>query len=128
MDLLMVLDPADPSFGDLTFVNGPLPRSYTTQELVEVVTQRLFIRLRTFRDEWFLDTAYGVPYHQRILGKKVPKANVDLIFQEQILAENGVKEITFFQSTLVKRQYSLTFKVKCIDGRETPAISINPIN
>ena len=128
MDLALILEPTDPSYGDLVFVNGPLPRSATTQELLEVVTQRLFIRLRTFREEWFINTEYGVPYYQRILGKKTSKSAVDLIFQEQILAEAGVQEITFFNSTFRNRQYTLQFRVRVSNGEETATISLNPIN
>lgn len=128
MDLLLDLNPISPSFGDAVFVNGPLPRSATTQELVEVVAQRLFIRLRTFKEEWFMNTEYGVPYYQRILGRKTSKSAVDLIFQEQILSEIGVQEITFFSSTFVNRKYSLQFRVRVTNGQESNTISINPIN
>lgn len=127
MDLLLDLNIISPSYGDLAFVNGPLPRNATTQELAEVVGQRLYIRLRTFREEWFINTEYGVPYWD-ILGRKRSKSAVDLIFQEQILAETGVQEITFFSSTLVNRKYSLQFRVRVSNGQETPTINLNPIN
>ena len=95
-----------------------------TQPLVETVQQRLFIRLRTLYGEWFLNTDYGIPYMQRILVFKNTKSSVDLIFQQNILAETGVKEITYFNSTLVNRQYSLNFRVKVVDGSTTDTISI----
>lgn len=112
----------------MIFVNGPLTKSDVTQPLVETVQQRLFIRLRTFLGEWFLNTAYGVPYFQDVLGKKTTKSAVDLIMQQQILAEVGVKEITYFNSTLINRQYSLNFRVKVVDGSTTDTISITPPN
>lgn len=118
----------DYSTGDVIFVNGPLTKSDVTQPLVETVQQRLFIRLRTFLGEWFLNTAYGVPYFQDVLGKKTTKSAVDLIMQQQILAEVGVKEITYFNSTLINRQYSLNFRVKVVDGSTTDTISITPPN
>lgn len=126
MDLLLVLDPLSPSYGDLTFKNGPLTPEYTTQSRVDVVAQRLRIRLLTFREEWFLDTGYGVPYFQRILGHKIKKSDVDLIFQREILAENGVKELTFFESTFENRKYSLSFRVKVTTGEESGLITITP--
>lgn len=128
MDLLLDLDPISPSYGDLTFKNGPLTPEFTTQSRVDVVAQRLFILLRTFEGEWFLDTEYGIPYFQSILGKKTSKSAVDLIFQREILSENGVKELTFFESTFVNRQYSLTFRVKVTSGDETENITITPPN
>ena len=128
MDLLIDQDPLSPSYGDLTFKNGPLTPEFTTQSRTEVVAQRLLIRLRTFRNEWFLDTEYGVPYFQSILGRKTTKSAVDLIFQREILAENGVREITYFESTFANRQYSLTFRVKVTTGDETENITITPPN
>lgn len=121
MDLLL-----DYTTGDLVFNNGPLQKSYTTQPFTQTVAQRLFILLRTYEGEWFLDLTHGIPYWD-ILGKKTTKAAVDLIFQQEILAENGVKEITYFNSTFVNRAYSLEFKVKVSTGEETGIITINPV-
>jgi hypothetical protein len=118
----------DYATGDIVFVNRPLLPSDVTRPLTETVAQRLFIQLRTFLGEWFLNTNYGVPYFQNILGRKTTKAAVDLIMQQQILAEVGVKEITYFSSTLVNRQYSLNFRVKVVDGSTTDTISITPPN
>lgn len=122
MDLLLNYET-----GDLTWKNGPLTVDYTTQPFVDTVKQRLFIMLRTFQQEWFMDLNHGIPYWQSILGKKTTKSAVDLIFQQKILAENGVKEITEFKSTFVNRQYSLDFKVKVSTGEVTDTITINPI-
>ena len=126
MDLLLDLDPLSSSYGDLTWKNGPLTPDYTTQSRVDVVAQRLLIRLRSFQGDWFLDTGYGVPYFQRILGHKIKKSAVDLIFQREILAENGVKELTFFESTFENRKYSLSFRVKVTTGEESGLITITP--
>lgn len=123
MDLLL-----DYQTNDLIFHNGTLTKEYTTQPLVEIVQQRLFILLKTYLGEWFLDTSYGIPYFQDILGFKTTKEKVDLIFQQKILAENGVKEITEFKSTFVNRQYSLSFKVRVNTGEETNVINVNPLN
>ena len=126
MDLFLDQDQISPSYGDLTWKNGPLTPDYTTQSRVDVVAQRLRILLLTFREEWFLDTSYGVPYFQSILGHKIKKSAVDLIFQREILAENGVKELTFFESTFENRKYSLSFRVKVTTGEESGLITITP--
>lgn len=128
MDLLIDTEPTSPFYGDIVWNNGPLTKEYTTQPLTQTVAQRLRIRLLTFQEEYFLDTTYGVPYFQRILGKKASKASVDLIFQQQILLERGVKEIVSFSSTFQNRQYSLSFSVKVNSGEVTDVISITPIN
>lgn len=120
MDLLLNAD------HDIVWINGPLLKEQTTQSRVDVVAQRLLILLSTFEGEWFLDTSYGIPYFQSILGHKTKKSTVDLIFQREILAENGVKELTFFESTITNRQYSLTFRVKVTTGEESGLITITP--
>lgn len=119
MDLLMDIDEAR----DLVFVNGGCP---VTTFPVQTVAQRLFIRLRTFRGEWFYNTIYGVPYFQRIF-TKTTKGAVDAIFQDQILSETGVKRITDFNSSLdvATRRYSLSFRVLTTDGQESETITIN---
>lgn len=126
MDLLIDKDPISSGYGDIVWRNGPLRKEETTQSRVDVVGQRLLILLRTFKGEWFLDTEYGIPYFQSILGMKTSKSAVDLIFQKAILAENGVRELTFFESTFVNRQYSMTFRVKVTTGEESGLITITP--
>lgn len=117
MDLLLGRD------GDIVFVNGTCPTTYTAPE---VVRQRLQIRLKTFLGEWFFDTSYGVPYFQRIFGKQKSKTTVDNIIREQILLENGVLEIREFKSSWDKatRTFSLVFSVKTAEG-EASAIPVD---
>lgn len=116
----------DPLSGDLVWENGPTTALSLTLERTDVVAQRLRIKLLTFRGEYFLDTQYGLPWWQRILGHKNKKGVVDQIFQTAILEERGVREITFFESTLVNRVYSITFRVKVTSGDETETITITP--
>lgn len=114
----------DRRIGDLVFVNGECP---TTTDRIDVVAQRLYIRLRTLFGEWFLNVQYGVPYLERILGHKTTKAVADSILQGEIRKERGVTEITFFASTLNRRDYSCRFRVRTDDGRETQDIPISSI-
>jgi len=104
MDLLL-----DMKTHDLVFVNGECP---VVTDPVERVMQRLKIKLLTFKGEWFHNTQYGVPYWQDILGHKVSKSRVDMIFQEAILEEYEVGGIVSFKSSLENRVYSLEAKVK----------------
>jgi len=114
---------------DCVWVNGPLRKSETTQPYTETVAQRLKILLLTFMGEYFWNLAYGIDYWGRILGRKqASKAGVDLLFQQAILSEPGVKEIVTFDSTLVNRIYSLTFSVRVVDGSVTDTITVNPTN
>ena len=124
MDIKLQLDPISPEFGDAVFINGPLTTKGVTTERIETVAQRLRIRLLTFMGEWFANVNYGIPYYQRILARKPTKSAVDQIFQQAILAEEGVKEITSFSSTYTNRVYSATFRVK-VDGGETEPLTIS---
>lgn len=126
MDLLLDIEPINPGFGDIVWNNGPLTKEFTTQPFTQVVGQRLFILLRTFQNEWFLSESYGIPYWQEILGFKNRKSRVDLIFQQKILAENGVAEIVAFSSTLKNREYSASFSVRVSTGEVTDTITITP--
>lgn len=118
MDLLL-----DRDVNDLVFVNGTCP---TTTDIIDVVTQRLYIRLRTYLGEWFLNIEYGVPWLERVLGHKTNKSSVDIIIQEQILLENGVDQITSFTSTYdnPSRVYSCSFRVRTTSGQESSEITI----
>lgn len=119
----------DPDSWDIIWHNGPLVKKDTTQPFTETVGQRLKIRLQTFLGEWFINTVYGVPYWQRLLGiKQTSKAAADLIFQQEILKEEGVKEIVSFESTFVNRKYSLVFKVRVVTGEVSAPIVIQPLN
>ena len=119
----------DPYTNDIIWTNGALLISQVTQPFTETVAQRLKIRLLTFQGEWFMDTTYGVPWFQRILGiKQTSKSAVDLIFQQKILEEEGVKEIVTFNSTFVNREYSLNFTVKVVTGEITAPIVVAPVN
>lgn len=82
--------------------------------------------LRTFQNEWFMETSYGIPYLQSILGKKITKSGVDTILQSKILDEEGVSRISEWNSTLDNRarSYSVRFKVIATNGQETQEIVI----
>lgn len=114
---------------DLVWRNGPLLASDTTQTPVEVTGQRLLILLRTWMTEWFLDTTYGVPWEQRIIAKKQSsKAATDLILQQKVLSDAGVREIVSWDSTFVNRKYTLTFQVKVVDGTISGPIVVASLN
>lgn len=112
---------------DIIWTNGPLLKEDTTQTRVEITGQRLLIQLRTWLGEWFINTAYGVPYEQRIIAKKnISKAGVDLILQQQVLSDAGVREIVSWNSTLSSaRKYTLVFSIKVVDGTVSDPLTVN---
>lgn len=112
MDLLMNIT----TDHDCIFINGACPVTTTPSQKM---AQKIKIKLLTFRGEWFQDTTYGVPYWQEILGHKVAKSRVDMLFQEAILEEEGVTEIINFKSSITNRTYSLEVKIRIYDGSTT---------
>lgn len=120
MDLLVNRQRDTEGYGDMVFVNGSTP---ITEEFVDAVAQRVFIMLRTFESEWYLNDTTGVPYLTRILGYKVEKSTVDRILQQKILEQSGVADILEFNSTLSgNRVYEASMRIRTTGGdtfRET---------
>ena len=86
----------------------------TTEELTR---QRLAITLRTFKGEWFGNTAFGVPYFESIWGKNNKEAT-DAVFRRTILSVEGVLSIIRFESEIdpTTREYSAVFSVNGESG------------
>lgn len=119
MDLLI-----DQEVGDLVFANG---YTLTTSDEANVVAQRIYIHLRTFKGEWFMDTLYGVPWFE-IFGKKnITKGSVDRILQEEVYKVEGVREVVAWESSLnnQSRNYQVTFSVRTERGLVTDDINIS---
>lgn len=117
MDLLV-----DQDTGDLVYDNTKVT---VTEEQRQSVAQKLQIKLQTFLGEWFLNTASGIPYYEQIFGKVRSKSSIDLIFQQKILEEPDVVEITEFTSEITSgRSYNLSFRVRTTLNQITNNINI----
>lgn len=109
MDLKMDRDETK----DMEFVNGACP---VTDDYVDSTAQRIFVMLRTFESEWFLNVNTGVPYH-KILGTKMQREQIDRVMQAKILAERGVAEILQYTSIMQgNRVYEASFRVRATTG------------
>lgn len=64
------------------------------------VAQAIGIRLRCWLGEWFLNTAHGVPYLERVLGKVSRPEMVEAVLRSQILGVAGVRSIQAFSLTI----------------------------
>jgi hypothetical protein len=84
---------------DLVFsLNGRL-KMILGENTDKEIKQRVEIRLKTFKTEWFLDIQHGVPYFFDILGTKNIDFNIlESLLREQILSVNGIK--TLIQSSI----------------------------
>lgn len=99
--------------------NGKMLLLSTYKELVK---QRLNIKLKTFKGEWWLDTTFGIPYRdtgdgKAIIGKGLTKSDIDALYVATIKEDPDVISIEYFNSvyTPIQRQYNLSFEVKTRD-------------
>lgn len=95
---------------DLIMDDGDLVLTTTR---TEIAGQTLGITLKTYRGEWFLNTNFGVPYLQEIIGVARKKDIVDRIFLAEIARNIYVDTINNYVSSYDRdqRYYSLTVTV-----------------
>ena len=62
----------------------------------EQVRQQLLIKLKLWQGEWFLDTEFGTPYLQQILGKQLTLSGALAALRKSILEVQGVRQILSF--------------------------------
>lgn len=113
----------DESTNDLILENNDLVLTSTNQESLR---QRLSIHLLMYRGEWFLNTEFGVPYMQQLIGIARTKETIDAVLRSEIALETTEDLIGNFTSTYDNtdtRRYTLSFDVYTSD--ETLSVSVN---
>lgn len=100
---------------DLSFVGYDLE---LTSDRSQEMAQRVKITLLTFQGEWFLDTTFGCPWFQDILGRKSNLSEIDTILKSVILDVPGVDQIVEYESEfdISTRKYSVECKIKATTG------------
>lgn len=95
---------------DLLLVSGDLTLTTTK---TEIAAQTLGITLKTYRGEWFLNSNFGVPYLQEIIGVAKKKEVVDRIFLAEIANNIYVDNINSYTSYYDRdeRYYNMTVTV-----------------
>jgi hypothetical protein len=92
--------------GDLTVSGG----DYVFVEEALRVAQAVETTLRSFQGEWFLNTAFGVPYFQNVLGKRmVDKSVFDSIVKAAVIGVEDVNTINAYSSEFIRQ--SRTYEV-----------------
>lgn len=79
--------------------DGDIYRSTRLATGIDLVKQRLQIRLNTFRGEWILDFAQGIPYFE--IGETLPFAvgEVRDLFIREISTTEGVASLSSVSAT-----------------------------
>lgn len=77
------------------------------------IRQKIAVRLRFFKGEWFLDQNIGVPYFQAILVKNPNLATVQSIYRQAIVTVPGVTDVQNFNYTYsaAARTLNISFQV-----------------
>lgn len=97
--------------GDLEIVSFVAPRLFTKNEALEALRQRITIRLRSFQGDWFVDTTFGVPYFQQILGTRgtAAEALAATIIRSVIEDTPGVLSVDTFSVSFSARLLTIDF-------------------
>jgi len=92
----------------------------------ERIRQQLTITLRSFLGEWFLDTTYGVPYFEKILGKAPQQSVIASVFRTQIMSVPGVKSLQSLSLDMDRnnRVLSVAFTCDTIYGEISEQVNV----
>ena len=77
------------------------------------VRQQVLVKLRLWQGEWFLDTEFGTPYIDQILGKRVSLAGAVAALKKSILEVNAVDRITSFKYSFNRSARALSVDFEC---------------
>jgi len=115
----------DADTGDLVVESGDL----VLIEDLDVVAQRLRLKLRTVVGEWFLDTTSGVDYFGKILRKGVQQSAVEAELRAAILGVPNVRALRRFESTYdpARRRFRLDFVVDTDFGTAEISTTVPPL-
>lgn len=110
------------SDNDLIMDDGDLVLTTTR---TEIAAQTLGITLKTYRGEWFLNTNFGVPYLQEIIGVARKKDIVDRIFLAEIARNIYIDTINSYKSSYDRDQRYYNMDVVVTVGADTVTTSFN---
>lgn len=99
----------DPTTHDVVVSNFTLK---VTQDKSDLIVQRLKIKLLWFKEEWFLDRNYGIPYFQQIFIKGIDLNEIDDIYRDAIANEDGVLDLISYSSEFNPSTRKLTVNSK----------------
>lgn len=119
-------DLTNPDPGDLAL--SPEGRMFLRKTLIDIVEQRIRVRLQFFKGEWFLNLEAGTPYFQHILLKGTSDQVIRSVFSQVLRGTEGVKEITSLTWSLNKKTRVLTIKFDLLleDGTIFKSVNFAP--
>ncbi len=125
LKMTLVADLNNPEPGDLWLNDGG--DAEVTTVLAEEVAQRLHVRFRFFRGEFFLDLTEGTPWFERIFVKAPPDRVIRSVLSSVIRGTEGVAELTQLSYEITKtRQLLVNFRAKLVDGSNLSTQTFGP--
>lgn len=97
----------DLSTNDIQFFDG-----------VQALRQQIEIKLSLFAGEWFLDTEFGTPYFQKILGKQLTLSGAIAAIRASVMEIEEVTQIKNINYTFSskERKLSVTLDIESVYG------------
>ena len=104
--------------GDLDFDAGGEKNLQILTDEKENIAQRLRIRLRSFKGDWFLDLDDGLPYYNDIFGKNVSLSTIQALLVSKISTTPGIISLLKFEflMDIELRTLDVDFEVKTSGG------------
>ncbi|MNS79608.1 hypothetical protein D3C72_1132680 [compost metagenome] len=104
--------------GDAVLAGGDLV--LTNDENGETETQRLAIRFRMARGEWFLDTRIGYGIRDELRKKNPDLSRIDALTKDLILSTPGVARLRAYGQAFDRpaRKLAIAFRVQTARGVE----------
>lgn len=108
----------DPATNDIAHRNGLIRYAVSGNE----TAQRVIMRIRRLKGEWFIDTTAGMPYIQDILGKRDINY-FKLLLRKEILNTDGVQSINNFRLSFNSKTGHISVYVEIkVDGEYIPIV------
>lgn len=85
-------------------------------DVSKMTAQRLKIRLRMIKGEWFLNTSSGVPYLSAPFTDKNNKPAVDNIIKTKIIGTEGIISLNKYSSEIIDRHLKVSFEASTEGG------------
>lgn len=99
----------DPATGDLAIVGFEL----FIVKGADAVRQQLDMKLSLWTGAWFLDTEFGTPYLDSVLGKQVSLNGAISALKKSILEVQDVDKITQFNFSFDRQQRKISVSFEC---------------
>lgn len=122
----------NPNIGDLEFSDATMTNILLTDDPSypegRDVMQDLFIRLRFFYGEWFLDTTQGLPYFRYVFVQNPDERLIKSIFRRTILGTPGIASLDNFSMNFdrARRIISPLFAGRLVGGKRFTSADFGP--